>query len=287
VEREKANVGYISKAKELVGKLSVTYYNVRDAYESAHIQSDPYASPHGFFLRLAHRNNHHALEFLEKFGPLFLPSDDRFGFADRPVRVNLDEFWRLHLRFCLVARLWMCRQDRDNLASALLELYQRREEAAEPEKFPLGVTFTPPPQNTPTVVEFPWKKENVTAKKWLGDANRDALWKLASRVLTSELNLHLRDRQLRWKCDFDSSTTPCRLVIWLDSLWSILWEFLALDIGGISWRQCPHCQNLFYPKRKDQVYCNPRQQALASKRRYAAWRRGQLRKTKLPRRRRK
>jgi hypothetical protein len=281
VERERETSRYVSQANELVGELSDSYYNVREAYEQAHALRDPYKSPHGFFLKLAHRNNHHALEFLENFGPLILPIKERTQFGNVQVRVSLDEFWGLHLRFCSVAKLWVSRNDTENLASALLELYRRRDEASRSEKFPLGATFSPPPESALSVLEFPWEKEDETAKDWLGKATRNALWDVASHVITSELNLHLRDRQLRWKSDFHSSNAKCQLVIWLDSLWSVLWEFLALDIAGTSWRQCPHCQKFFYPKRKDQVYCTPRQQALASKRHYAARRRDQTRQETL------
>ena len=94
----------LPQAHEIYGRLSKTY-NVRSAYERAQNRHDPFMSPHGLFRKLAPGNNHHAGEFLQRFGPLKLRMEQRVGLT-RQVRVNLAEFWGMHLRFNLVATLW-------------------------------------------------------------------------------------------------------------------------------------------------------------------------------------
>jgi integrase len=40
------------------------------------------------------------------------------------------------------------------------------------------------------------------------------------------------------------------------TLWHCLWFMFALDVQGIGWRRCPHCNKLFKPPRKDRIYCH-------------------------------
>jgi hypothetical protein len=103
----------------------------------------------------------------------------------------------------------------------------------------------------------------------------------ALALILNRLNLagHI-DRPTTYDRSWASTQDQFRLVVGMDSLWDGIWQLFGWDTVGISWRHCPHCQHIFYPKRHDQYYCSPRQQALASKRAYAARRRAYARRTK-------
>jgi hypothetical protein len=60
-----------------------------------------------------------------------------------------------------------------------------------------------------------------------------------------------------------------RARVWADSLWPLLWSFLGTDtMNGIGWRICPHCNNVFYPRRQESMYCTPEVQRRESNREY-------------------
>lgn len=108
-------------------------------------------------------------------------------------------------------------------------------------------------------------------------STRKGQLKVAMWLLSIELNEVLGDRQARWVAEGEA----LRLRIPPPtSLWEMIWQLFAADTTSVSWRICPHCQELFYPPRTDRYYCTSRQQILASKREWARHRRGS---TDLPR----
>lgn len=271
----------LSKEAKLSGDLSEVY-NVRETYERAQRRSDPLLAPHGFFRGLAPGNNLHARDFLERFGPLRLTPEQQYSPVIVPIRVNLGEFWRLHLRFCLAAQLWESRNDKARLAEAWRGVFEHHKEASKGESIPLGSTLPDP--SDPGVIyyrlPFPWELEDQPFDEWVQSATLTTLKENALSLIHGELNLHIHGRRLGWERAWEPSKEKFRPVIWVDSLWSAIWEFFGWDTASISWRRCPHCQRFFYPKRRDQFYCTPRQQALASKRRYAAMQRAEEKKKK-------
>jgi len=252
---------------EFYGELG-RFYNLRHAYDRAHELKDPYLAPHGFFRRLAHGNTGHAREFLEKFGPLVLSAGKRFT-PGCHVGVSLEQFWTAHSRFCLVTNLWESRDDRARLAAALLEVYRHRQDRSPFEELPIGTKFGPPPSTNHQLYRFPWEEVDQEPEEWLHRAGLADLRNCAFYLIHLELNLHMRSRHIVWQRSWEPPKEGWRVVIWTESLWSAMWEFWGCDTASLSWRRCPHCQRLFYPKRRDQFYCKPRQQALASKREYA------------------
>lgn len=270
------------KLYELRGKLTslsgslATSYDVWMAHERALRKHNPQFAPHGFFRNLAPGSAQHAMEFLEKFGPLRLSFEQRRSHSAR-IEVDLEEFWRLHLRFCLVAQLYENRHDRARLVQAWTDVYNRGEEASKSEKFSLGTLPPVPddPSGRPYKVPFPWKRNKTSFKDWVESSDLAKLKEEALSLVHAELNLHAYDRGLGWERGWEPTFEKFRPVIFVDSLWSMIWELFGLDTAQLSWRRCPHCQRIFYPRRRDQFYCKPRQQALASKREYARWYRAQ------------
>jgi len=264
--------------KEFHGELGKTY-NLRDAYERAHALNDPYLSPHGFFRRLAHGNNRHAREFLEEFGPLNLSAGRRVLLGDH-VGVSLEQFWHAHARFCLVVELWENLDDRTRLCATLLEAYRHRDDISELEPLPIGTGLAPPPSSEPQPYRFPWDRKKQQSEEWLRQASLTDLRECSLDLIKRELDLHIRNRRIVWQRIGNGRKEGWRPVLWVESLSSAMWEFWGWDTTGVSWRRCPHCQRLFYPKRRDQSYCTPRQQALASKREYARWLRARQKREK-------
>ena len=259
-----------SEAQQLLGVLT-DHYDLHETYVKAHAKNDPDLAPHGFFRKLRFGNDDEAREFLETFGPLELTSPERLSLTDVRLGVDLRKFWSLQLRFSLVAAAWESLDDREQLANAIYTLYERRRELSEYQEFPLGQIFGPPPASEPRgTYEFPWQPKGQEAATWLKTATLEEMRNYALQLVFLELNIHIRDTSIRWERGPGVSGRRFRTVVWVDSLWSAIWEFWGWDTTGLSWRRCPHCQIFFYPKRHDQFYCTPRQQALWSKRRYAA-----------------
>lgn len=213
-------------------------YEPHKEREHALLRKNPLISPHGFFRSLATDNAYHAIEFAKKFGPL----GDLPGPPHGSVRFSLAWFWARQSRFRLIANLWESRNDRKELDSAWKELLKHRSNA---ERW----------QNS---LRLPWDSESVST-------SRPAVFDL----VREELDLHTAARTTTW-LRYEGGFRP---MLKAKGLLFMIWEFFGLDTATTEWRRCPHCQRLFYPKRRDQFYCTPRQQALASKRAYARRRR--------------
>jgi hypothetical protein len=266
--RMKVDKPFGSKATVLVGHLTESY-DLHDQYESTRIKKRVDQTPHGFLRKLAPDNTGHAKEFLEKFGPLQLPSGARIYGRGFHITIDLAKFWAMHLRFCLIAELWENLPDKDRLTQAIAKICEKRELASQFQAVSLGTEFSPPPEDKFRRFLFPWERLEQSGDEWLKHASVKDLRDCALYLVNIELNAHMFGRRIVWHRGFEPSGEKFRPVIWVDSLWSAIWEFFGMDMTGLAWRQCPHCQKLFYPKRKDQFYCTPRQQGLASKREYA------------------
>jgi hypothetical protein len=278
-----------SEAVKLYGNIS-EWYDVREAYEKGLRRHDPLWAPHGLFCGLAHGNNKHAREFLEMFGPLWLPEGAsisspefhirREGSREVPViqnqiEIDLTQFWGLHRRFCLVEQLWKATGNASKLVSAWRDLECHREEASAFDVLPLGACWggrSDPPESYYDAW-WPWDHPKQKFEEWLRDTPTGVLCSEALKIVDRELNLHIRGAQIYWERGWEPTGAKFRQIVAADNLWSVMWEFFGWDTSGQSWRRCPHCQRLFYPKRRDQFYCTSRQQALASKRDYARRRR--------------
>jgi hypothetical protein len=266
-------IGQVSPDTNQVFGSLTDRYNLHQAYEKACAKKNPYLAPNARFRKLRFGDISGAKEFLESFGPLTLDIGQRLsGRGD--VIVDLREFWGLQLRFSLVATVWESLDNREQLADAIFAIYQRRRELSAYGKFPLGQVFGSPPRSDRRGrYKFPWQSHRQRATAWLKSATIDEMRECALKLVLLELNIHTRDHRILWQRGWEVSRRKFRTVVWVDSLWSAIWEFSGWNMAGLSWRRCPHCQKLFYPKRHDQFYCTPRQQALWSKRRYAAERR--------------
>ena len=245
-------------------------YDVSETYERARRKRDPLLSPHGFFRSLDHKNNLHAREFLENFGPLHWPGG--LLTVPRQFEVELPDFWSYHLRFCMVAQLWEARNSKSELLKAWRHAYEHYGELIK-ELEPLGFGerfgswYDPPRIHYPYV--WPWQYEKKDFESWGRETPIVQLRDYALQLIGSELNLHVSDCEIMWERCWEPTKEQFRQSIRTKSLWSSIWQLFGWDTCQLAWRRCPHCQKYFYPRRKDQFYCTSRQQGLASKRNYA------------------
>jgi hypothetical protein len=276
-------------------------YDVREAYERAQRRHDPLLSPHGFFRNLARGNSSHAIEFVKRFGPLVAEKLEtvREGRPvwigldpshppDGPLGVNLDEFWRLQLQFRHIVSLWESLNGKEALVAAWRTIANDH----------LSGRFTLIDTRS-SIKVFPWEVANaeglVEGRPWYCEERNRAMkifdgWtkntSLAEMrgctldLVRANLNSQSWDGKIVWEFGWEPTGKKLRPAIWQPTLLGTIWEFFGHDTVGMFWRRCPHCQRLFYPKRRDQFYCTPRQQALASKRAYAARRRAEEKKTR-------
>jgi hypothetical protein len=247
---------------------------VEGAYEQAKAEADPQFSPHGAFRHLSTEDKWAAaIDFINEFGPLelldeaqpsrkrlelidlleFGPEDEDDDINERPVWVDLEDFWEKHRRFVLVAKLWEARESRVAMVSALSEL------AWLPVYPPIGAwrkgeRFSP-------VSAFPW--ENGKFEEWrIRKPNQKQLRDTSAEIIKAELNLWAHEMKVQWTCP-DTARLGFRIVPSADSLWSAIWHLFARDTSeGLGWRVCPHCLKLFYPKRKDSFFCESKYQKL-------------------------
>lgn len=276
----RALADHLSQLTRIEGVETHTY-NVREVYELAQKRKDPLLSPHGMFRHLAPRNNYHAVQFLERFGPLKHQGISLAEAKKRKLRkasdvvrvkvVDLTNFWDCHAEFCVANQLYEALDDKKLLSAAWKELIEipkplpwfSKDTFRFIEKLPgISVAGEIGPPTAKTYFQ--------NYKRWILDADFREQQTEALAVIDFALNHYLKDRWLHWE---EYEPRKFRMVLAFRTLWDGIWELFAWDTAGITWRRCPHCQGLFYPKRKDQFYCNPRQQALASKKEYARKRR--------------
>jgi hypothetical protein len=273
-------------------------YYIPESHRRAHARYDPLLSPHGFFRALPRKRPTAAIEFVEKFGPFSWPS----VLGEVPELVLCD-FWDRHLRYVSVVRLWESRDDEDQLRNAFSDLFKNLNQIHLAEGWeqlhsaPLelandwwdlgGVPLYPlggSPESRRREIH-PWEKGEGTPEEWLGKTLFEELREVAIGIFHSELNSHLFGRQPRWlRRGVDDPREPASFQLFFSggNLWQIIWELTGLDTAeGRSWRICPACNVVFYPKRSDQYYCKSEEQARASKRNYARTRRQRERLNKV------
>ena len=242
----------------------VFLYDLRAKYEAAREKQDPLLSPHGFFRSLQFGNKKHALEFTHTFGPLTWKSRAIAKGADLYTRINLFDGWAKHRRYCRVAALIENHSRPAQLRDALSTLQKEIALVDVADSFPLGL-----PSAFSGASRRPLGTDAAKFDKWLESATDDALQSVAESVIHRELVGQLHERKPWWIRK--QPELRFELTLLSGTLWNIMWEMLAWDTsGGIVWRFCPHCGELFYPPRRDRFYCTSRQQVLASKREYAA-----------------
>jgi hypothetical protein len=269
-------------------------YDIKEAHRRAHLEHDPLQAPHGFFRALPFKRSSAAIDFVERFGPLFWP---------KPPELVFPDFWLKHLRYVSVVRLWEARDDEGQLRTAFADLgqnideihraegWQRLEDAPRElaaEWFTLGIVPSCPlggSHKSRRRYRLPWERVRRTPEEWIADTLFRDLREAAIGLFHSELNAHLFEREPFWlRRDVDNPPEPASFQLFFRSgnLWQIIWELTGLDTAeGQSWRLCPACNVLFYPKRSDQYYCRSEEQVRASKRNYARVRRQRERLNKL------
>lgn len=281
-------------------------YNVMEAYRRSHAKHDPLLAPHGFFRALPHRQDRAAIEFVKQFGPLDWPheeavKDEHIGLMGYPF--SLDDFWAKHLRYTHVLQLWEARDDESKLRLAFSALYRKLSQInlAEGGKLKdaslrqrgsinddghvriLDDNDFEPLNPLQEGLVLPWEGVQLSFEDWLRGTAFQGLREAAIQLFHGELNAHrVEARWFRMDAGDPSQPTAFQLHFLGGNLWQRIWELAGLDTCQVkSWRICPGCNTIFYPKRSDQFYCTSREQVLASKRNYIRARRQRERFNKL------
>jgi hypothetical protein len=252
-------------------------YDPREAYIRAVQKRDPYASPHATFRGI--RNPYQAIQFLRDFGPLTKDTDsvilvdepeagegDRLGWF-----VNLERFFRCQREFRAIVEFWDALPDDERLQSIWLSFSDHSDSPFHLE-WNWDLKYWAVVEGLSFYSE-PWRKPGeLSPAEWLKKAScvpelRDLTYALIVRTVE-----RYAAGKVQWQIRPDESGRPTFTPgVEIESLWSAMWEFFALDtVGGITWRICPHCGKVFSPPRKDRLFCTARLQQLHSKREW--WR---------------
>jgi hypothetical protein len=288
---------------------SGSHYDAYAAYTQAQRRQRPDVSPHHALrkvgaaktpegvesLRTTGVGVYRVLKFLKEYGPLSITDPDD-TLQESPISstlldgdysgrewVDLDFFWERQKTFATAYSLWDGRNDADVLRKTLLDLlvelpehpdleeiwqYHGRMFAAELGRPPTAKRLTHAPDR-----DLPPKE------KWVRTAPYEQLALFADAIVAHQINtitdikhvwISWFDRQKR-RLSFQPTLQPA-------SLWAACWQFFASDtLTGKLARICPHCARLFYPKRKEQIFCTSQLQQLFAKRRWASGKRSQTR----------
>jgi len=205
--------------------------------------------------------------------------------------LNLGLFWRRQERFATAYSLWDGRVDADRLRKTLMALAGQKVAALDEVWQDHGPMFAaglgrkggqkgkgPPArvlypeggQYHPGVLE----QFNLPAlQDWVPRAPYEQLALLADAFVHREINEATEGIRPTWISRFDwmKRRLALHFVLQPESLWAACWQMFGHDsVSGKIARVCPHCAKLFYPKRKEQIFCTSRLQQLFAKRRWAA-----------------
>jgi hypothetical protein len=255
-------------------------YDLRSCRDLARRRRRPMLAPHGLFRVLVHGNDYQAVEFLSKFGPLELDSFDP-NLGSESFWLNLEEFWARHARFVAAVGLWEARDHSQWLRDAWRRVHRLVPEIEGGASLPFASmsvdwdrvglrTRTEQAIHEEQEVELPWQRSRPAFEEWLDSSTDQKLRNWAIAVVSHELGVNAAARTPTWRYERSAGHDQFTLTLTSGTLWNTIWEFFAEDTsdrGG--WRVCPHCGKVFYPPRKDRMYCTTRLQQLASKREYA------------------
>jgi len=279
-------------------------YHVPASYTRARKAKDPSLAPHGLLRALRFGEQSELMRFLRECGPLEWKWERRWSEPgaheharrhpdEEPVaHVRAVDFWQKQLHFMLVARLWETWADTAQLQDAYVNLALNRERLAAQtwvRLIPFLRLAAGLDKLVPDNRAMLWTRPGPEAaakgldfEEFVGGIRKAAQWWLrhwAAMLIQAELDAHSENRQPVWYWQGSEETRVWfRMSLTMNTLWEGVWELLALDLAEpLGWRVCPHCGKLFYPPRKDRLYCTPEQQALASKRDWARKYRSQVR----------
>jgi hypothetical protein len=241
---------------------------------------------------LSVRNAYHAILFLRDFGPLDR-DDDQPQDRERDTFINFEKFFRRQSIYSAITRLWNAYPDPGRLRKTWTNILTSR-----PRSFSLrfedGRAY--PSDGDPVIwldgkrgilrglpnVSYDYEGNPIDGAQpydWVAAASLKELQDLTLSLIVSQVEENAPNR-VRWASRLGSEGRPeFAPEAERPSLWARIWEFFALDTQqGVSWRFCPHCGKVFYPPRKDRLFCTPRQQELHAKR--AWWREHGQKKTR-------
>jgi hypothetical protein len=243
-------------------------YDYREEYRRARREGDAHLSPHGMFRDLEDGYHEHAMQFMQRFGPLTWRVTT--GRPGEEGWVDLSDFWDKHARFVGVSKLWESRFDEEALKGAWRWVYRRlnRIDRVGPARF--GAM---PNWNFDKYYGFPGRFP------WETDGGIEEGLQYPSLLMTThdivhyELNLHTQECRQIWVMQSVSDGEDVRFepIRSYGSLWGAIWDLFGQDISTMTheWRVCLECAKRFYPKDHRSVCCTSRHQALWSKRKWA------------------
>jgi hypothetical protein len=255
-------------------------YDTQASRDLARRRNRPALAPHGLFRKLAHGNHFQAVEFLSSFGPLRLgESDPNLGSGS--FWLDLRDFWAKHARFVATADLWQVRNYGPLLRQAWKRLKERINEIDAAAAEPFASTMIVDWERVGLRVRreemdfegedigLPWRWETQTFLDRLESSTDEQLRLWAVAAVSRELHLNAAG-EIWWRYEGPANGDRFMPELRGGDLWNAIWMLLAQDTSGSgAWRVCPHCNKIFYPPRKDRLYCTPRLQELASKREWA------------------
>jgi hypothetical protein len=242
-------------------------YSLEPLYEQARREREVTLSPHGALRDLGFGNYGAAIDYLARFGPLRRPEESESDFGPGSARdmyltagpsntewLNLKAFFAAHRRFASVAQLYEAFKGdapHTSLVSAWRVLIDRLGEINQ---------FGTPLLDDLKLDAWGAPHDTTDLKRWITTAH---LRQRTPIFIAEEITQQAGGAGLYWS--------------WIDkrgfvmefeaaSLWSIVWRLFARDSLGLSWRVCPHCNRIFYPRRKDSRFCTPKLQANHAKR---------------------
>jgi len=91
---------------------------------------------------------------------------------------------------------------------------------------------------------------------------------MARLFLKENIEFYTEGVRFRWEAGLGRDADKFYPRRQFDSLLAAIWDLLAQDTAGVSWRICPNDGNIFYPPRADRIFCTTAEQVKWSKEQY-------------------
>ena len=230
-------------------------YNLRRAYKEARRRKRALMAPHHAFRSI--RSISELVQFVGRFGPPLMKEPGTISIESFSALdgwwLNLDDAWRRVQRYRAVTSLLPLLSEPDS---------KRAEDALRH-----AWRWICNHQKELTVDQVP-----VLTKSFSPDRlPYDELRQLSVTTLNDELDASVKERHPLYSRSIENGSPTFHLEVTEGSLWSKMWEFFSEDTrDGVLWRVCPHCNQTFFPPRRERYYCTAEIQRVQSKREW--WR---------------
>ncbi len=249
-------------------------YDLVEEYWRARQRAQLALTPHGWFWHLPPEDLQLAAKFWKNFGSIGWPitlNVHTSTVEGEYFWLDLGDFWNKQRRFKAVTKLWVALEDINELRKSWAELRVELTQINSAEDFPLGAA--PKPEGS----GFNWLESPLceyltspdskdrSSENALNEMEGPTLQRETVSIVQWELNAQLRAVP-GWQPQSNMTRPGFELTLVPVTLWSAMWYLFALDTqANVGLRICPHCNKLFYPPRKDRLYCTSELQVQHSK----------------------